>query len=324
MRGEQYAGPVRLREMQELASRVHPAASWRHAGDLAWAAVLAGEGGGACPTAVWREGGRVVAWGWLEGPGELTLQVDPAHPGVADEVLEWAEGVSGGGDGGGGSGGSAAGDGASGGTGAANGVISTTISERETHIAAALRRRGYAAATEGPFFAHLRHDLRDPHALPPTPALPEGYRITRCGDGDVATRAAAHRAAWSSWKSAYSEQQHAALRALWPYKPEFDLMAIAPDGTPAAYYQGWYDESSRVGLFEPVGTHSEHRRLGLSRALGTAVMHAFAAAGARMAVVNPRGDEAYTVARLTYEALGFEAFGRTYTYTYKNAQQGYV
>jgi GNAT superfamily N-acetyltransferase len=281
--------------MQELASRVHPAASWRHAGDLAWAAALAGETA-ACPTAVWREGGRVVAWGWLEGPGELTLQVDPAHAAVAalaDEVLEWAEGASGVG-------------------GASNGVIGTTISERETHIAAALRGRGYTAAAEGPFFAHLGHDLRD---LPPIPALPEGYRMMQCGDGDVATRAAAHRAAWSYWKSAYSERQHTALRALWPYKSEFDLMAIAPDGTPAAYHQGWYDESSRVGLFEPVGTHPEHRRLGLSRALGTAVMHAFAAAGARMAVVNPRGDEAYTVARLTYEALGFEGFGRTYTYT---------
>lgn len=278
---------MRLRAMQSLASRLHPAASWRHAGDLAWAAMPAGDPE-QCPTAVWRENDRVVGWGWLEGPGELTLQVDPGYPAVADEVLDWAEKASG------------------------TGEISTTISDGETHLAEALRSKGYGAAADGPFFVHLGHELTD---LPPVPELPEGYAVQRCDDADVATRAAAHRAAWSYWKSAYSEQQHAVLRALWPYKSDFDLMAIAPDGTPAAYYQGWYDEESRVGLFEPVGTHPEHRRLGLSRTLGTALMHAFADAGGRMAVVNPRGDDAYTVARLTYEAIGFKAFGRTTTYT---------
>lgn len=301
MRRDEYAGPDRLRAMQGLASRLHPEASWRHAGDLAWAATLAGESE-RCPTAVWRDGERVVAWGWLEGPGELTLQVDPEYADVADDVLEWAEEAAD----------RAADKAAEAAPPAVGSRISTTISGLETHIAAALEARGYTAAVDGPFFTHLGHDLT---RLPPVPALPDGYSLRRCGEGDVAARAAAHRAAWSSWNSAYSEQQHAAMRSLWPYKSDFDLMAIAPDGTPAAYYQGWYDEESRVGLFEPVGTHPEHRRLGLARTLGIVLMHDFAAAGGRMAVVNPRGDDAYTVARLTYEAIGFRSFGRTTTYT---------
>jgi GNAT superfamily N-acetyltransferase len=292
--------------MQQLAGRLHPESSWRHAGDLAWAATCAGKPD-LCPTALWWDEDRLVGWGWLEGPGELSLQVDPRYPRVAEEVLAWAEKASSGSDEGGESGG-----GGGGGKSRENsGEISTTISEREAHIGEALIARGYVAAVDGPFFTQLGHDLTH---LPPIPELPDGYIVQHCDTADVATRAEAHRAAWSYWNSTYSEQQHSAMRALWPYKPEFDLMAITADGTPAAYYQGWYDEESRVGLFEPVGTHPEHRRLSLSRVLGMTLLHAFAAAGARMAVVNPRGDDAYPVARLTYEALGFRPFGRTRTY----------
>lgn len=285
MQHEEYAGPQELRAMQRLASRLYPEASWRHAGDLAWAATCAGEPE-QCPTAVWRDGDRIVAWGWLEGPGELTVQADPDYPTVLDEVVRWAERSS-------------------------LGPISITISDNEPHIAAALDARGYRAATDGPYFACLGIDLK---TLPPIPSLPDGYELLQCDAASTGLRAAAHREAWSAWNSTYSEQQHTVMRELWPYKPEFDLMALSPDGTPAAYYQGWYDEESRVGHFEPVGTHPLHRRLGLSRALGTELLHRFAAAGARVATVNPRGDDAYPVARLTYLSMGFTPFGRTHTY----------
>lgn len=36
------------------------------------------------------------------------------------------------------------------------------------------------------------------------------------------------------------------------------------EGKAVAYCQGWYDEVSGVGLFEPVGTAAEYRQLGLS------------------------------------------------------------
>jgi GNAT superfamily N-acetyltransferase len=281
--------------MQQLASRLYPAASWRHAGDLAWAATCAGapEHG---PTAVWRDGEDLVAWGWLEGPGEVTLQADPRYPALAGEVLAWAEQVS-------------------------PVPISVTIAENEPHLAAAFTARGYRPAAEGgPFFVCLGHDLT---GLPQSvPALPDGYVLRECDADTVPTRAAAHRSAWSAFNSRYSEQQHAAMRGLWPYKAAFDLVAIAPDGTPAAYCQGWYDEESRVGLFEPVGTDPRHRRLGLSRVLGLTVLQRFAAAGGRLAVVNPRGDDAYPVARLAYESLGFTAYSRTHTFTKAGAEAG--
>ena len=159
--------------MQSLASRLYPDSTWRHAGDLAWAAGAADKSE-QCPTAVWREDDRVVAWGWLEGPGDLTIQVDPHHPALAHEVLAWAEQTY------------------------PDSAVSATISENEPHVAAALTARGYRAATDGPFFACLGRDLA---TLPAPPALPDGYTLHACNAQNIATRAEAHRAAWSDRKS---------------------------------------------------------------------------------------------------------------------------
>ncbi|MCX4751691.1 hypothetical protein OG455_40360 [Kitasatospora sp. NBC_01287] len=105
------------------------------------------------------------------------------------------------------------------------------------------------------------------------------------------------------------------MRELWPYRAEFDLTAFSPQGKAAAYCQGWYDGPSGIGLFEPVGTAPDFRRLGLSRATGIAVLHAFAAAGGRLATVCPRGDAGYPVPKLVYESLGFQQYSRTRGFT---------
>src|SRR5262249_18719151 len=148
--------------------------------------------------------------------------------------------------------------------------MTTTISEDETHVADALVRRGFVPQVEGPFFACLGRGLDD---LPDVPALPPGYTIrAQIDDDDVVRRAEVHRAAWSS--EAVTAERHRRMRETWPYRAEFDLMAVSPEGAAAAYCQGWFDEDNGVGLFEPVGTHPEHRRLGLARAVGVAVLHA--------------------------------------------------
>jgi GNAT superfamily N-acetyltransferase len=289
MQRSEYAGPVALRAMQSLAVRAFPIAGWRHIGDLAWEGACY-EQGDDCPTAVWTDGDRTLAWGWLESGGDLMFQVDPDRPELADEVLAWAE--------------RAAGD--------WSGVkLSATIAESEPHLAAALEGRGYLPAVDGPFFVGLGRGLGD---LPELPALPEGYTIRLQRDAaDVAGRAAVHRAVWNSTRM--TTDRHARMRESWPYRPEFDPIVVSPAGEVVAYCQGWYDEANGIGLFEPVGTHPEHRRLGLSRAVGAVVLHAFAAAGGRRAVVCPRGDADYPIPKLVYESLGFTAYTRSHTYT---------
>jgi GNAT superfamily N-acetyltransferase len=102
--------------------------------------------------------------------------------------------------------------------------------------------------------------------------------------------------------------------AVWPYRADVDIVAVAPDGTLAAYTMGWYDERNRSGEFEPVGTLARYRRMGLARAVGVAVLRAFRDAGGETALVFARGDDGYPVPRQVYAALGFTPHARTVTY----------
>lgn len=270
--------------MQSLAQRVAPVTGYRMIGDLAWNWSLNHDRQAQSLTALWRDGSEVAAWAWLELPDTLMLQVDPDRPGLADDVLDWAQR-------------------------AAAGPLRVEVCQTETAVVAALRRRGYAAQ-DGAFMVRLDHGLRQ---LPTVPALPAGYVLRGlAGPADVERRAAVHRAAFGS--SRVTAQRHALLMGTWPYRAEFDLVVQAPDGSFAAYCQGWYDEVNRIGQFEPVGTHPDHRRRGLGRAVCVAVLRAFAAAGADRAVVYCRGDADYPVPKRLYEAVGFVAGARTVNY----------
>ncbi|WP_234445188.1 GNAT family N-acetyltransferase [Streptomyces rimosus] len=273
MQRDEYAGPLALRAMQSLAVRAFPATGYRHAGDLAWNWCLALDRADHCPTAVWSDGGRTVAWGWLELPDGLMLQVDPERPELVRDVLDWAEATA-----------AAAGP----------GPLSVEVAATERAVIEALELRGYVRETggpggdpaTGPYMTCLGRPLTGD--LPPPPRLPDGYVIrAQRDDADVAGRAAAHRAAFGSDR--ITAERHARMRATWPYRPEFDLVVASPGGDIVAYCQGWYDEVNRTGVFEPVGTRPDHRRLGLARAVCAAVLHAFARAGGHRAVVQARG-----------------------------------
>ncbi|MEJ8646389.1 GNAT family N-acetyltransferase [Streptomyces sp. MS1.HAVA.3] len=286
MRRHEHAGPVALRAMQGLAARTFPATGYRHIGDLAWNWCLALDRFDACPTAVWTEGDRTLAWGWLELPDSLMLQVDPSRAQLADDVLAWAEQT------------------------ASGRPLRVEVAGTESHLVKALEERGYERSVDGPFMACLDRPLTD---LPDVPRLPDGYSIrAQRDDTDLAGRAAAHRAAFGSTR--ITTERHARMRATWPYRPELDLVVTSPAGDVVAYCQGWYDAVNAVGVFEPVGTHPDHRRLGLARVVCTAVLHAFTRAGGRRAVVSSRGDAAYPVPKRLYESLGFASYTRTHTF----------
>ena len=53
------------------------------------------------------------------------------------------------------------------------------------------------------------------------------------------------------------------------YRRELDLVAIAPDGQMVGFVTVWYDDVTRTGYFEPVGTSPHHQRRGLAAALMT-------------------------------------------------------
>lgn len=65
----------------------------------------------------------------------------------------------------------------------------------------------------------------------------------------------------------------------------------------------WYDHLNRTGLFEPVGTHKDHRRRGFGRAIVLYGMQQMSAAGMEFATVAHFGNN--EAARGLYQACGF-------------------
>lgn len=277
---------IETRRMQELVQRIWPATQW-HVGDLAWERYSLPSDPAGHVTALWTAGDEVVGWGWVELPSHLNLAVDPAHPSVAREVLDWSDTVAG------------------------PGERTCVVLQTESHLIVALDAVGYEQRIEAPFFTH--HNLSLTRLT--SPSLPPGYTLRHVRPDEAGLRAAAHRAAWSdATPSRMTADSYAELMTAWPYRPELDWVVERPDGEPVAAALGWIDEENRVGLLEPVGSAPAYRRRGLAHAATLAVLHALRDAGAESAVVRPRGDEAYPIPARLYRGLGFRPGARTLTY----------
>lgn len=92
---------------------------------------------------------------------------------------------------------------------------------------------------------------------------------------------------------------------------DLDLVAVAPDGTFAAYVGIPYDEVNRRGIFEPVCTHPAHRRLGLAQTLMLEGLRRLHALGAVDATVGT-GD--MIPANRLYDSIGFTEVQKGYVW----------
>jgi ribosomal protein S18 acetylase RimI-like enzyme len=135
-----------------------------------------------------------------------------------------------------------------------------------------------------------------------TPTLPRGYRIRGlAGPGEIEARVAVHRAAFPA--SRLSAAKYERLLDLPHHRFEDDLVVEAPDGSFAAFALTWWDPIGRVGEFEPIGTHPDHRRRGLARALLWTGIDRFVARGA--GAIEVFSDGADAPAEALYPAVGF-------------------
>ena len=286
--------PADLRAMQSLAQLVWSKRSRWPVGDLAWGRFQHQAGESEWPTTLWELDGSVVAWGWAQLPGALDFLVHPNYPQLADEVLEWFDGV-------------------------ATGMeLSVTVLDVETHLIDALLRHGYAESAGGPFDLYMERSL---DGLP-EPKLPAGFKARHIrGEIDLARRAEVHRAAWSATlmpspqPSRVTPESYRNVMAAWPYRLELDWVIESPDGEFAACCITWLDDQNEVGELEPVGTHPDYRRLGLARAVCLSGLHALRMHGAKTAIAYPRGDDAYPVPAKVYASLGFRPYARTRRYS---------
>ncbi len=133
---------------------------------------------------------------------------------------------------------------------------------RNDPLLAELELRGYQAENVE---LELMADI---DGEPQAAVLPEGYRFGSLLDVSDVAFIEMHRAAWSDERpSSYKSEWHDTVKRMPDFRPELVTIAIAPDGTPAAYCIGWADIVSKTLEIEPLGTHRDYRRLGLARAV---------------------------------------------------------
>jgi ribosomal protein S18 acetylase RimI-like enzyme len=230
-------------------------------------------------------GGEVVAWGAVYPTHRgFDLQVDPGlravNPDLEREAIEFLEAevrlrlaqVEAG----------------------SNDLVTDAFSDDEIRIAH-LEELGWSRGDEP-----SQITLRSLDEIPDI-VLPPGYVIRAAhGPGDAAGLAEVHASSFgSSWTTGMYEK----LMGTPGYDPTRELAAIAPDGRFAAFTVMWFDDRNGIGLFEPVGTGADHRRLGLGTAVLAAGMHRMRAAGLTRAMVMY--EDSNPASGALYRSVGF-------------------
>jgi GNAT superfamily N-acetyltransferase len=244
------------------------------------------------PVQLWENGaGDLVAYVLAESADDAHLQVHPDHRYLENELVAWAEEHLG-----------------------AEDTDGRRLLQIYTYEYDALRQqtlaaRGYEKMVYGGMIRHLRLGCQPR----PVVELAGGYtlRTTQPDDLDDCQRvadllnAAFHRTFHNA-----AEFQNFARRAP-SFRSDLDLVAVAPDGSFAAYVGIPYDEPNRWGIFEPVCTHPDHQRKGLARALMNEGLLRLWALGATDASVDT-GD--MVAANAFYTAMGFTEAYKGYSW----------
>lgn len=178
----------------------------------------------------------------------------------------------------------------------------------------ALQERGYKRGDwpEYQFRRSLEDDIPDVHPAP-------SYSIRSLGDSaELPARS------WLSWRVFHPDEPDENYKS-WEwyldiqrcplYRRDLDLVALSPDGELAAFTTVWYDDVTRSGYFEPVGTSPDHQRKGLGRAIMTEGLRRLRSMGAIQATVAGYSEAARALyaSVMTPDALIYERWHKSWS-----------
>lgn len=233
---------------------------------------------------LWFDEDQPVAWAWPVDD-QVDIVVHPHYPALHDAALSWAESEYR----------------------QRHGEIPESPMRAWGFTGDAIRNdalaaRGYRSTNDG-LVLYTR-----PVIAPTTPPrLPAGYTLDHVrGEADVTRRTDVQRAAFES--EFMTEAKTRAVQASPTYRPELDLVVVAPDDTFAAFALIWLDQANGVGVFEPLGVSAAHRRRGLGRAILDEGVRRLHELGARIACVQTGLQNER--ARALYEASEFVELDR--------------
>ena len=142
----------------------------------------------------------------------------------------------------------------------------------------------------------------------PDSTTPSGYTVRALGDEDELPARS-----WLSWKAFHPDEPdekyegwewYRNVQRVPLYRRDLDMVAVADDGELAAFCTVWFDDVTRTAVFEPVGTHPNHQKRGLGKAVITEGLRRAQRLGATLATVSSYGQAAHAL----YESMGFTEF----------------
>lgn len=224
-------------------------------------------------------GDDVVAIAWPDGT-QVDLMTHPKHHALEHEMPEWAEACY-----------AASSD--------ATKPFAAWCFDHDHARTRMLEQRGYTRTSTH----FVSRTCRLDNAFP-QPALPPGFTVRHVeGEADLERRVDVHRAAFAP--SRMTVVKHRAVMGAPTYRPDLDLIVVAPDDRFAAFCIVWLDDANGLGVFEPVGCHPDFQRRGLGKAVMTEGLRRLHALGATTAYVGSGSKEQSPAANALYDGLGF-------------------
>lgn len=282
----------RIVDFVVAANQQQGESGYLHVGDVLWRLYQNTVFDPAQHVRVWEDAdGALVGFAWHEEPDGVVMQVHPPLRGLG--VLEplmiaW---------------GAAHVDTASP---AYDGHLWTRLCDTDSTTIATLATAGFER--DESYALKMRYSLDEPLV---SPQLPPGFSVRAVGGEDEwAARVVLHQEVWRP--SAVTLDAYQQLRDVAGYRPDLDLVVVAPDTTFAAYCICWLDRVNRTGEFEPVGTRTAFRGEGLGKAVMREGLRRLREQGVHTAYVTAVGDN--DAARRLYEAVGFTTYTREYAY----------
>lgn len=236
--------------------------------------------------------GELLAWALVYPRfAAFDAQVHPDHRGseLEEQVIDWAEGrtrvwmrQTG-----------------------HQGPIETDVFDCDIIRTEILGQRGYACRKH--MYTATVCSLAEP--LPNVP-LPDGFTIRHAaGEHEASKLADVHR---GSFGTDWTPEEYRRVMQSPGYRTERELVVVAPNGHFAAFCIYWPDMVNKTGLFEPVGAHSDFRRMGLTRALLYEGLRRMKEKGIETAIVWHEADN--EAAQALYTSVGFRPKHKIYTY----------
>ena len=266
------------------------ARSYLHIGDFYWSLRPSKQFDPERDLRLWRVDGQPAAFAWFDRPTSGEVVVRPGTPEeLENDAISWLETEH---------------------RRTAPDVAFTVCAiDDDAHRTTTLTERGYVCGDAGAHRFHRR--IESPWAIAP---LPDGFSVRSISsDDDISRRVFAQRTSFE--RSSATVDVWRALMRLPGYRPQLDLIAVAPDGTGAGGCTCWYDEANRAGEFEPVGTSHAYQRMGIGKAIVTDGLRRLQGVGATEAIVQTNSTNAAAIA--LYRSCGFELAATQHDWTKK-------